>query len=67
VSPPPSGSHYLPPEEGILIVANTWIEAGQNFNIRFDMSTAFAQYGEGVYTLYLWTDSSHLTTLSIWY
>jgi uncharacterized protein YkwD len=67
VSPPSSGSQYLPPEEGILIVANTWSEAGQNFNVRFDMSTAFAQYGKGVYTLYLWTDSSnHLTSLSIW-
>jgi uncharacterized protein YkwD len=66
VSPPPSGSQYLPPEEGILIVANTWSEAGQNFNIRFDMSPAFTQYGKGVYTLYLWTDSNHLTTLSIW-
>jgi len=67
VSPPPLGSQYLPPEEGILIVADTWSEAGQNFNIRFDMSTAFAQYGRGVYTLYLWTDSNnHLTTLSIW-
>jgi uncharacterized protein YkwD len=67
VSPPPVGSHYLPPEEGILIVADTWNEAGQNFNIEFDMSTAFAQYGTGVYTLYPWTDSNnHLTTLSIW-
>jgi uncharacterized protein YkwD len=67
VSPPPSGSQYLPPEEGILIIANTWSEAGQNFNIRFDMSTAFAQYGKGVYTLYLWTESNnHLTSLSVW-
>ena len=67
VSPPPSGSQYLPPEEGILIVAGTWSEAGQSFNIRFDLSNAIAQYGEGVYTLYLWTDSNnHLTTLSIW-
>jgi uncharacterized protein YkwD/ribosomal protein L37AE/L43A len=67
VSPPPSGSQYLPPEEGILIIANTWSEAGQNFNIRFDMSTAFAQYGKGVYTLYLWTNSDeYLTSFSIW-
>jgi uncharacterized protein YkwD len=66
VSPPPSGSQYLPPEKGILIVADTWSEAGQNFDIQFSMSTAFAQWGEGVYTLYLWTDSNHLTTLSIW-
>jgi uncharacterized protein YkwD len=67
VSPPPSGSQYLPPEEGILIIANIWSVTGQNFNIRFDMSTAFAQYGSGVYTLYLWTDSNNcLTSLSIW-
>jgi len=67
VSPPPAGSHYLPPEEGILIVADTWSEAGQNFDIRFDMSDAFAQNGEGVYTLYLWTESNNqLTSLSIW-
>lgn len=67
VSPPPVGSQYLPPEKGILIVANTWSEAGQDFSIRFDMSTAFAQCGKGVYTLYLWTDSDeYLTTLSIW-
>jgi uncharacterized protein YkwD len=67
VSPPPSGSHYLPPEEGILIMANAWSEAGQNFNISFDLSTAFALFGRGVYTLYLWTDSKNcLTSLSIW-
>jgi hypothetical protein len=67
VSPPPAGSQYLPPKEGILIVANTLSEAGQNFNLRFDMSPAFAQYGKGVYTLYLWTDSDDcLTSLSIW-
>jgi uncharacterized protein YkwD len=67
VSPPPSGAHYLPPEEGILIVADTWSETEHNFNIRFDMSTVFTQYGKGVYTLYLWTDSdNHLTSLSIW-
>jgi uncharacterized protein YkwD len=67
VSPPPSGSQYQPPDEGILIMANTWSEAGESFNIRFDMSDAFAQHGEGVYTLYLWTNSNqHLTTLSVW-
>jgi len=67
VAPPPSGSQYLPPEEGILIVANTWSDIDQAFNINFDMSTAFAQCGRGVYTLYLWTDSNnYFTTLSIW-
>jgi uncharacterized protein YkwD len=66
VSPPPLGSQYQPPDEGILIIANTWNEAGQNFNIRFDVTTAFTQYGKGVYTLYLWTDSNYFTSLSIW-
>jgi uncharacterized protein YkwD len=67
VSPPPSGYQYSQPDEGMLIIANAWNEAGQNFNINFDMSTAFAQCGRGVYTLYLWTDSNnYLTTFSIW-
>ena len=67
VSPPPAGSQYLPPEEGILIIANIWSESEQNFSIRFDMSNAFAQHGKGVYTLYLWTASDeYLTSLSIW-
>jgi uncharacterized protein YkwD len=67
VSPPPSGYQYSQPDKGILIIANAWSEAGQNFDINFDMSTAFAKYGKGVYTLYLWTDSNdYLTTFSIW-
>lgn len=67
VSPPPSGSQYLQPEKGILIIANTWSEAAQNFSMSFDLSTAFVQFGRGVYTLYLWTDSNNcLTSLSIW-
>jgi uncharacterized protein YkwD len=67
VSPPPSGSEYQQPKEGILIIANGWSETGQDFNINFDLSTAFARCGKGVYTLYLWTDSNnYLTTLSIW-
>ncbi len=67
VSPPPAGSQYQQPKEGILIIANAWSETGQNFNINFDMSAAFAQRGRGVYTLYLWTDSNnYLTSLSIW-
>jgi uncharacterized protein YkwD len=67
VSPPSPGWQYQQPDEGIMIIANEWSETGQNFLINFDMSTAFTQYGRGVYTLYLWTESSnHLTTLSIW-
>lgn len=66
VSPPPSGSQYQQPEEGILIIASAWSESGQNFNISFDLSTAFARCGKGVYTLYLWTDSNCLTSFSIW-
>ena len=66
VSPPPPGSQYEQPREGILIIANMWSVAGQSFNVNFDLSAAFIRWGKGVYTLYLWTDSHHLTTLSIW-
>ena len=67
VSPPPSGSEYSQPKEGILIIANSWSETGQDFNINFDLSAAFARCGKGIYTLYLWTDSNYLTTHSVWY
>jgi len=56
--------------DGITITASTWSQTGQNFAINFDLSTAFARYGKGVYTLYLMTGSStdsSLTTYSIWY
>ncbi len=67
VSPPPSGYQYSQPEEGILVIADTWSVTGQSFNINFGMSSVFAQYGRGVYTLYLWTDSDeYLTSLSVW-
>jgi uncharacterized protein YkwD len=67
VSPPPEGSYYEPPSSGILIEASTWSQSGQSFSISFDLSSARAQYGNGVYTLYLWTESnSYLTTYSIW-
>jgi uncharacterized protein YkwD len=68
VSPPPSGSEYQQPEEGILIIADSWTETVQDFDVKFEMSTAFAKYGNGVYTLYLWADSkNYLTTYSVWY
>jgi len=68
VSPLPSGWEYQQPDEGILIIANGWNETLQGFNINFDLSTAFAQCGKGVYTLYLGTESNnHLTTYSVWY
>jgi len=67
VPPLDSNSHYMPPEKGILMMANTWSTSGQNFNLSFDMSAAFAQCGKGVYTIYLWTDSNNcLTTLCVW-
>jgi hypothetical protein len=67
VSSPPSGYQYEQPGRGVTIIANTWNQTGQNFEITFDMSSAFAQCGKGVYTLYLWTDSDEcLTSLSIW-
>ena len=56
--------------EGVTITAATWSQTGQSFAISFDMSTAFARNGNGVYTLYLMTGSStdsSLTTYSIWY
>lgn len=67
VSPPPSGQEYSQPTEGIMIIATTWGQTGQNFYIRFDLSSAFAKYGQGIYTLLLFTETnSYLTTLSVW-
>jgi uncharacterized protein YkwD len=68
VCPPPSGSEYQQPDEGILIITNIWNEKGQDFNLNFDLSTAFTRCGKGVYTLYLWIESNNiLTTYSVWY
>ena len=67
VPPPPSGSKYQQPKEGILIIANDWSETGHDFNINFDLSTAFARFGKGVYTSLLWTEDNYLTTYSVWY
>lgn len=67
LAPAPAGSHYNPPSEGILIEATSWIQTIQSFDITFDLSSAFAQSGRGVYTLLLWSDSNnYLTTYSIW-
>jgi uncharacterized protein YkwD len=67
LSPPPEGSYYQQPSEGILIEASSWTQTGQNFDIVFNLTQAFAHSGAGVYTLYLWTDSNtFLTTYSIW-
>jgi len=53
--------------EGITITATTWSQSGSNFDMVFDLSPAFAKYGKGVYTLYLWTDSDNcLTSFSVW-
>lgn len=60
----PSG--WVSPE-GTTITAETWSQIGTDFQIDFDFSPAFAQYGKGVYTLYLTTKSSDfLTSFSIW-
>ncbi len=65
--PLPAGGSYSQPESGIIIIATAWSQTGQNFDITFDLSPAFAQSGVGVYTLCLWTDSNtYLTTYSIW-
>ena len=53
--------------EGITITAQVWTQNGQNFEIRFNLSAAFSSYGEGVYTLLLWTENNCLTTYSGWY
>lgn len=53
--------------EGITLTAQVWTQNGQNFEIRFNLSAAFTSYGEGVYTLLLWTDDNYLTTYSVWY
>jgi hypothetical protein len=67
VPPPPIGSFYTPPEKGILIIATTWSQTGQNFDVAFDLSSVSAQSGSGAYTLYLLTDAnSYLTTYSVW-
>ena len=53
--------------QGITITAKTWAQTGQSFQIDFALSPAFAQYGKGVYTLYLTiTSSNFLTSYSIW-
>ncbi len=52
--------------EGIFVVPQTWDESGQAFQIKFSLSQFFSQFGEGIYTLCLWsTDGKCLTSHSI--
>lgn len=54
--------------EGVTVTAQKWTQTGQSFELRFNLSEAFASYGEGVYTLLIWTENeNHLTTYSVWY
>jgi uncharacterized protein YkwD len=59
---------------GITIPAQVWTQTGQNFEIKFTLSTAQSSYGKGIYTLCLQTDlantpteNNYLTTYSFWY
>jgi uncharacterized protein YkwD len=59
---------------GITITADTWTQAGQNFQISFSLSQAFMSHGKGVYTLCLQSDlentateDNSLTNYSIWF
>ncbi len=68
VPPPEPGTEYIPPETGILVIATTWDQAGQNIDLTFDLSPAVSESGTGVYTLYLYTKANeHLTNYSLWY
>lgn len=52
--------------QGITITATIWSQMGQDFQISFDLSPAFAQKGRGIYTLYLFVNTERaLTTYSI--
>jgi len=60
--------------DGITIPAQVWTQTGQNFEIKFKLSTAQSLYGEGIYTLCLQTDlkntpteNNSLTSYSFWY
>ena len=66
-SPPPVGYYYEQPKDHILIVADEWNVLGNNFDVSFDLASAFSKDGRGVYTLCLWTDGNAcLTTYSVW-
>jgi len=58
-------------QEGITITAQTWVQTGRTFQIRFNLSLAFNSHGEGVYTLCLQSDpditEDSLTNYSFWY
>jgi uncharacterized protein YkwD len=70
VPPAPPGHYYS--FTGISqqgIVADSWNQNGNSFQIGFSLSQAEAVYGKGVYTLYLLIGNStadSLTTYSIW-
>lgn len=79
-NPPYTGSYTqgtfvgmaLPPnyrsQQGITITAQTWVQSGLLFEVRFDLSPAFNAHGIGVYTIYLQTaDQDSLTSYSIWH
>jgi len=59
---------------GITLPAQVWTQTGQNFEIKFTLSTAQSSYGKGIYTLCLQTDlentpteDNSLTSYSFWY
>lgn len=56
---------------GITIVAQTWTQSGDKFQIRFSLSQAFKLYRDGVYNLCILSSpedgGEYLTTYSIWH
>jgi len=57
--------HFVFPE---LISADIWENGIGDFSVQFNMTDVFSEYGIGVYTLYLWTESNEcLTSLSFWW
>ena len=55
--------------DGITITCDSWNLQGSSFQISFSMSEAIAEFGAGVYTLYMQIGPStadSLTTYSIW-
>jgi len=57
--------------EGITIAAQTWVQTGKTFQIKFNLSPTFNVHGKGVYKLYLQPDpkatNDSLTSYSFWY
>jgi len=56
--------------EGITITAQTWVQTGEKFQIRFSLSQAFKLHKNGVYTLCILASNEgnveYLTTFSVW-